>query len=327
LGQGTFGIVYRGVHRHAGTDASANWKNVAIKKMKPNKLDTKNGRRRIETYNDLERYCAEIKILLHLRRDSPRSSKVLHMFEYFMIRQNVYIVTELLGQDLETWRKEIGDFREHMAVTICRSILISIRYLSKKEVVHRDIKLQNIMFQSAGDFESLKLVDFGLACRLTKNEFANECCGSVGYIAPEVYSRKDYRFEVDMFSFGVLLFRLLSGDRPFPNTNSRVLERDTQECRYNVTTSAWSNVSDDAKDLVRKLIVHREERLTVEQALLHPWFFSHGQSILSADNSQQRRQSRRSRAFVRVSTYCWDDPCWYSVGLYFASNVVGFCWR
>jgi calcium/calmodulin-dependent protein kinase I len=274
--------------------------------MQPNALDTQNRRRKIETYNDLERYCAEIKILLHLQRDLPGVSKVLHMYEYFMIRKDVYIVTELLGQDLESWRKEIGDFREHMAVSICRSILKSISYLSKKEVVHRDIKLQNILFHSTGDFESLKLADFGLACRLTKNEFANECCGSVGYIAPEIYSRQNYRFEVDMFSFGVLLFRLLSGDRPFPNSNSKVLQRDTQECRYIVTTSAWSNVSDDAKDLVQKLIVHREKRLSVEQALSHPWLSTHGQSILSADTSQVRWQSRRSREFV-VSIFCWDD--------------------
>jgi serine/threonine protein kinase len=161
-------------------------------------------------------------------------------------------------------------------------------------VVHRDIKL----IRSTADFKSLKLVDFGLSRILGENEQVRDFCGSVGYIAPEIYCGKSYRFEVDMFSFGVLLFRLLSGERPFPNANSQILRRMTLEYCYNVIGSAWENVSDTAKDLVRKLLINRNERLTAEEALRHPWFLTQGESIL---RSMIGRNIDRSEGFLLVS--------------------------
>jgi serine/threonine protein kinase len=67
---------------------------------------------------------------------------------------------------------------------------------------------------------------------------------------------------------------LLSGKRPFPNANSQILRRHTLEYRYNITGPAWENVSDTAKDLVRKLLVNRVDRLTAKEAFEHPWFSS-----------------------------------------------------
>ena len=94
----------------------------------------------------------------------------------------------------------------------------------------------------------------------------------MGYLAPEVYLRKLYRFEVDMFAFGVLLFKLLSGERPFPSENERILVRRTVDLRYNVQGGDWNNVLASAKDLVRHLLINWQERLTAEQALDHAWF-------------------------------------------------------
>jgi serine/threonine protein kinase len=294
LGRGAFGAVYRATHRMAPN--AATWKNVAIKQTRPNLLDLRNGRV-IQSYDDLERYCEEIKILIHLRQRSSRTSNVLHLYEYYLDGSDVFVITELLGQDLDIWRQECEVFTERMAIDISRSILRSLQYISERNVVHRDIKLQNILFRSTTDFKSLKLVDFGLSRILAENEQVRDFCGSVGYIAPEIYSGKSYRFEVDMFAFGVLLFRLLSAERPFPNANSQILRRHTLEYRYNVIGSAWENVSDTAKDLVRKLLINRNERLTAEEALRHPWFLTQGESIL---RSEVGRSCDRSEGFVLV---------------------------
>lgn len=94
---------------------------------------------------------------------------------------------------------------------------------------------------------------------LGENEQVRDFCGSVGYIAPEVYAGKSYRFEVDMFSFGVLLFRLLYSESPIPKDNSQILRRHTLEYRYTVNGLSWEKVSDI--DFVRKLLINRVERL------------------------------------------------------------------
>jgi serine/threonine protein kinase len=288
------------------------WKNIALKQTQPNDLDLRDGRV-ILTYDDLERYCQEVKILIQLRGGSPQTSNVLYLYEYFMAGRDIFLITELLDQSLEKWRKDCDIiFTERMAIDICRYVLRSLVFLNERNVVHRDIKLQNIMFRSAGDFRSLKLVDFGLSRVLEENESLRDFCGSVGYISPEVYGNQRYRYEVDMFAFGVLLFRLLSGERPFPNANSQILRRHTMEYRYTVIGNAWVNVSETAKELVRKLLINRQERLTAEQALEHPWFSTPGFSVLRPDFSQLGpEQSNGSEAFLFVSRNIFLWLCFY----------------
>lgn len=286
-------------HRMATNSASR--RNFAIKQTRPNLLDLRDGRV-IRSYDDLEIYCEEIKVLVHLRQGSPRTSNVLHLYEYYLGGPDVYLITELLDQDLDKWRQECEVFTERMAIDISKSILSSLKFISERNVVHRDIKLQNILFKSSNDFKSLKLIDFGLSRILGENEQVRDFCGSVGYIAPEIYRCQSYRFEVDMFSFGVLLFRLLSAERPFPNTNSLILRRHTLESHYSVIGTAWENVTDSAKNLVRKLLINRFERLTAEQALAHPWFSTPGDSILRAGLSHLNERSyNRSEGFLLVS--------------------------
>jgi calcium/calmodulin-dependent protein kinase I len=276
---------------------------VALKETAPNALDLRNGRR-IETYDDLEMHCQEIKTLLRLKESTstPNNSKVLFLYEYFMLGSNLQVVTERLGEELEEWRQKCESFSEKMAMDICRTILKAISFMESKGVVHRDIKMQNILFRKNGDFRSLKIVDFGLACVLEEKETSQDLCGSIGYIAPEIYLRKSYRYEVDMFAFGVLLFKLLSGERPFASNNERILHRRTVHLRYNVHGKVWKNVSVSAKDMVRRLLINRHERLTAEQALEHQWFSEEGRSILRFDVSQLGQADSRSKAFARVSS-------------------------
>lgn len=301
MGRGAFGAVFKGSHRHASSHVP--WKDIALKQTQPNQLDLRDGRV-VRNYDDLERYCEEVKVLIRLREGSPRTSNVLYLYEYFLAGRDVFLITELLDQDLEKWRQDCSVFTERMAIDISRSVLRSLIFVSERNVVHRDIKLQNVLFRSAGDFKTLKLVDFGLSRVLGENETLRDFCGSVGYIPPEIYMNQSYRYEVDMFAFGVLLFRLLSGERPFPTSNSQILRRHTVEYRYTVIGNAWATVSDTAKDLVRKLLINRQERLTAVQALAHPWFSTPGLSVLRPDLSQLghgNEENNRSEAFLFVS--------------------------
>jgi serine/threonine protein kinase len=185
VGHGAFGAVFMGTHKFANcghvrsVSFEPEWSKVAIKKTTPNALDLRGGRV-INTYDDLQERCQEIKTLQRLKEGSPTTSSVLHMYEYFMSGIDFYMVTELLGQELDDWRQTCRVFTEKMAIDICRTILQSLAFCASRRVVHRDVKLQNILFRVNGNFRTLKLVDFGLACALEENQSVRDFCGSIG---------------------------------------------------------------------------------------------------------------------------------------------------
>lgn len=100
-----------------------------------------------------------------------------------------------------------------------------------------------------------------------------------------------------MFGLGAVVFKLLSGERPFPGNNKEIRRR-TLALRYDVRGSNWNVISSSAKDLIRHLLIHRDERLTAENALKHAWFDELGQSVLHA--TTMVTNDDRSNAMVRV---------------------------
>jgi serine/threonine protein kinase len=145
----------------------------------------------------------------------------------------------------------------------------------------------------------LKIVDFGLA-KVLDNERTSGVCGSLGFIAPEMYQHESYGREVDMFSFGVILFLMMSGEKPFGD-DSKVLAQKTLQLAYHVDQGIWTTVSQDAKNLVRKLLAFREERLDVAQALAHEWF----QIADDSHSLATPRYGKSSRLLDVVSTRCF----------------------
>jgi serine/threonine protein kinase len=93
-----------------------------------------------------------------------------------------------------------------------------------------------------------------------------------GYIAPELYENQPYRCEPDMFSFGVVLFRMLFGEKPFPGKNEQRLRLNTVRLKYTIHEDRWALVTDPAKHLIRKLLIGRDDRLSADDASKHYWF-------------------------------------------------------
>jgi serine/threonine protein kinase len=317
LGKGTFGDVYKGAHKHRhGSNRKKPWHYVAIKKTAPTVLDRRDGGgTRIRTTFEVEERVQEIKTLIKLREGNPAMSPVLYMYEYFWDynretgKGDIFLVTELLGQELDQWRQQQQVFMESSAKRIASVLLEALDFMHSRNVVHRDIKLQNILFRKNGDFRTLKIVDFGLAKVLDHDRTARDFCGSLGYIAPEIYQAMPYQFEVDMFAFGVVLFRLLSGARPFACQNQEKLKADTIGLRYTIQGRNWEGISQEALKLVRKLLIGPEQRFTAEECIRHDWFSAQEESILHADYSQVNDYAgnegdsySRAIALVRLTT-------------------------
>jgi serine/threonine protein kinase len=289
LGKGTFGSVYKANHLMSDPNRPHEWNRVAVKLTSPTILDKRSGQ--LATYDHIEKHCQEIKTLMRLGEGQNfRSSSVLFLFEYFWTyrtdgKGELVLVTELLGQELDQWRQQQVVFHESSARSISATLVSALEFMHERQVVHRDLKLQNVLFRKNGDYRSLKIVDFGLA-KVLDGSLANDFCGSLGYISPEMYLNKPYSYEVDMFAMGVIIFRLLSGIRPFASTNSDKLKSDTVNLRYKIQGKVWENVSPEALKLVRKLLIGREERLTAVQAVDHEWFNVQEESVLNPDYGQ-----------------------------------------
>jgi len=158
-----------------------------------------------------------------------------------------------------------------------------LRYLHSLGIAHRDLKPQNILKVSAGAGSRVKLADFGLAkLKLQCSEMSTPC-GTLQYVAPEVLEKR-YTCKVDLWSLGVIMYRWLCGSHPFdkPQYGQKELARAICSGRFDFGGEAWGAVSEEARDLISKLLVLEPKqmwrmlgwrgRLSAEEALQHPWF-------------------------------------------------------
>jgi len=221
---------------------------------------------------------------------------VIKSKEYFNTSDNklLFILELIEGNDLFeriVTRHAKSGYPEELARTLMGNLLAAVRFLHDHNIVHRDLKPENIMLVNKTSDTDMKLTDFGLAKAEAQ---CKTFCGTPQYYAPEVLRRQQtmlhqgrYGPPADMWSVGVILYVVLSGSPAFNAGPS--LDQTIQMGSYKPMTGArWSNVSESAKDLVRKLLtVCEASRLSAAQAQDHEWFMG----AAAADGGARDRQS------------------------------------
>jgi len=156
-------------------------------------------------------------------------------------------------------------------------ITSAVKYLHHNGVVHRDLKPSNILYaDTSGDPASLRICDFGFGKQLrAENGLLTTPCYTANFVAPEVLRKQGYDASVDIWSLGVLLYIMLSGKTPFANgpTDSpeEILKR-INGSKFQLDSGNWSSVSEDAKDLVKRMLdIEPRNRPTAAQVCHHPW--------------------------------------------------------
>ncbi|CAD6184592.1 unnamed protein product [Caenorhabditis auriculariae] len=199
---------------------------------------------------------------------------------------HVYIVMELLsGNELLQRIRKLERFTEMEAADIMRQLVSAVKYLHDKKIVHRDLKPENILFESEEKNARLRLVDFGFA-RLLPNSVEQQLktpCFTLQYAAPEVLDvgdmQPEYNEQCDLWSLGVVLFTMLSGQVPFharsrQESATEIMQR-IRRAEFSFQGDAWTSVSQDAKDLITGLLtVDPKKRLSMHDLWTHAWLKS-----------------------------------------------------
>lgn len=170
-------------------------------------------------------------------------------------------------------------YNENQTADIVRQMLWALLYLHENSLVHRDLKLENWMFEGDDEYARVKLIDFGLS-RVWDAEdvhgHMSRSCGTVNYMAPEVLEGC-YGQKADLWSMGVIVFMLLSGKCPFyahscDGFTREVIASSIREASFEYCREDWCEVSAEARDFVNRLLVKDPAgRMDAREALAHPW--------------------------------------------------------
>lgn len=165
--------------------------------------------------------------------------------------------------------------KEERVKALIYQIAKALEYLHSFGVVHRDLKLENIMMNDNTQSAIPKLCDFGLARIVGPNETATEPFGTLGYVAPEVLKKEPYSFSADLWSLGCMIHALLTGTLPFDSETSAETIKMTLEDPLLFELPQLKQASQALRDLIMSLLIKDpNQRISLENTLKHKWFDS-----------------------------------------------------
>lgn len=240
----------------------------------------------------------EVEIFLSL--DHPHIARLLDVYEEI---DKLWLVMEVCtgGEVLDLIQKR-GPLSESKAASLVYQMLLAVNYMHSFNIVHRDIKLENFLFED-NTCSHVKLIDFGMSRYWTGNVSMKISCGTVPYMAPECFNQS-YTIKCDMWSMGVVVFGLLSGQIAFTGSEAEQMAA-IKAGKYTMEPELWKNVSDTAKDFVTKLLtVDVDQRSSAEEALVHPWIAN--RDLSAAEEAAQNLDEsaiKAMRKFGQATTF------------------------
>ncbi len=252
IGKGAFGVVYKAFELCSG-------RIVAIKQIPIDSTNRKDVIKEIELLKNLEH------------------PNIVKYYNYLKEDNHIYIIMEYLeGSTLKQYITHNSEnITEDIARNIIKQLLNALSYLHYScDVCHRDIKPENIMFTEKNDISYIKLLDFGLSSDAFESKLKTQNCGTLTYMAPEQISSLRYSKAVDIWSVGIVLYKLLNkGKNPFyqkGDSNSVLIDNiNNQEVEFDLENCPISAIG---RHLIYKLLDKNPSyRYTARLALSHPW--------------------------------------------------------
>ncbi|KAH9498301.1 hypothetical protein Btru_006486 [Bulinus truncatus] len=267
LGRGAFGVVHRAVERATG-------KNWAAKFIHCRPQD-----------KDIIRHEIDIMNSLH-------HTKLLQLHEAFDQRGEMVMILELLsgGELFDRLVEKEYTLIEEDCITYMKQICEGVQHMHHNNILHLDLKPENVMCVTR-DSNDVKIIDFGLAQRLEEGKSVKVLFGTAEFCAPEIINYEPVSFSTDMWSLGVVSYVLLSGYSPFAGDDNHQTFQFVNQADYDFDDEVWEHVSDDAKDFIKRLLIKdKKQRMTIDEALDHPWLNPrHPPATAAVDGSAKKK--------------------------------------
>jgi len=251
LGEGAYSEVFLATNKQTG-------EKVAIKRVPKLSKDDLWTRRKGAQKD-------EVRLLMLLNHP-----KIIKLKEFFETKDRLYIVQEYCaGGNLSDLIRKEGGLCETRAKNIFTQLLQAVSHLHASNIVHRDIKSENVLLKERFT-DDLRVLDFGLSRLMPRAELLTTSVGTLDYKAPEVCLRQPYGSSCDCWSLGVVLYEMLCGELPCLFTEDENVVAFAKDVQF--TSKKWASISEPAKDLIRHLLVFEpEKRYNCEQALASKW--------------------------------------------------------
>jgi len=250
LGEGSFAVVRKGIKKSTNEE-------FAVKIIDKTNLES----------DDQLALQTEVEILSQI--DHPN---IVKLHEIYDEKTRFNMVMELMtGGELFDRIVEKEHYSEKEAADTIRPVVDAIRYCHSMGIAHRDLKPENLLYATTDPNSIIKITDFGLA-KVINNDLMTTACGTPGYVAPEILIGKGYDNAVDYWSIGVIIYVMLCGFPPFFEDSNEKLFDAIKKGEYEFPSPQWDEISDYAKDLIKKLlVVDPYKRIDADGILKHPW--------------------------------------------------------
>ena len=261
IGRGGFGKVWK-------VKCKLNNKYYAMKIMSKLKIVKKNS---VKNINNEKKFLS----ILH-------NPFLVNMICSFQDNDNLYLVMDLLlGGDMRFHINKRAIYNrkkdEKQLKFIAGCVLVGLNYIHENQIIHKDIKPENLVFDSRG---YIHITDFGIS-KVFHPDNGKENSGTPGYMAPEVLFNKDHNYSVDFFSLGVCLYELLMGKRPYHGSNKKDLRKDIVSRQARIREDnipdgfVKSDTFFDCANFINSLLERKKEKRLgyngFEEIRNHPW--------------------------------------------------------
>ena len=262
IGKGAYGNVFRAINKQTKHE-------YAAKIILKNKLSV----------NNIKYIYQEINILKILKNLNHKN--VIKPIDFFENAECIFIVFEYIpfGDLKEFLHKNSKNINLSLIKAISTQLVSAIKFLHSIGIVHRDLKLNNIMCSKDENGKIvIKLIDFGFSTIMTRNSISNEIVGTIHYMPPEIINKEEYGMKVDVWSCGVILYYLRYGRFPFDDSRRKIsiLYQLIRMGRF-----MFGNVRDDFskendfnyKQIILKCLqVDFNKRITIDKLINEKWF-------------------------------------------------------
>ena len=254
LGKGRFAIVRQCCHKESGVEGAAKY--IKIRR-------TRSGRNGLTREN----VAQEASILSSLDHE-----KIIKLYDIFDNGSEIILVLEYLaGGELFEQICAFDYVSELDASVYTKQVLLAIDYIHDINIVHLDIKPENIVLNSASN-SHIKLVDFGLAQKIDDQTDLKQMQGTPEFVAPEIINFEPIGLYTDVWAIGVLAFIMISGCSPFLGEDQQETYTNITRAEYEFDEQTFGRICDDAKDFIARLLVKNpKKRMTAKESLQHPW--------------------------------------------------------